>query len=401
MTGSERKESVLKYKIAYTGLILFLYILGRCIPLYGIDASVNTAESADVGELLMQTIGSDAYRHSIFTLGVFPYMIGVLLVQIFAACKSLVSDSRISPGKAGRASIAVTFIIGVIQAFVQMTQLRFDVAGDMLPFTRCVVFIEMVTGVMLIMWLSDRNAKYGLGGRMLFALVNILDRIIATVSGHTLQSLVLPLVLSVVMMAVILMMENTEKRIPVQRISIHNIYADKNYMAIKLNPVGVTPVMFSTMLFMLPQLLLFLLGILLPGNTRILWWQENISMSKPLGIVLYIACEYLLTLGFSFMLISPKDMTEQFLKSGDSIVDLHAGRDTRRYLRGVVIRISFFSATVMGICVGMPMVMQIRGNIDSTLVMLPTSVMMLTSFCCNFFREFRTVRNYDSCRALF
>ena len=30
-------------------------------------------------------------------------------------------------------------------------------------------------------------------------------------------------------------MENTEKRIPLQRISIHNIYADKNYLAIKLN----------------------------------------------------------------------------------------------------------------------------------------------------------------------
>lgn len=401
MLQSEKQESVMKYKLAYMGLVLLVYILGRCIPLYGVVILSNRGINASAGEMWIQMIGGDAYRSSIFTLGVFPYMISGLIIQIFTACRNLISESKISPGKVRRASVAVTFVIAVLQAFSQVKQLTFKEHGNMLPAVRTIVIVEMITGVMIIMWLSDRNAKYGLGGRMLFALVNILDRIIATVSGHTIQSLAIPLALAVMMMIIALVMENAEKRIPMQRISIHNIYADKNYLAIKLNPVGVTPVMFSTMLFMLPQLLLFLLRMLFPENEGLLWWQENLSVSEPVGIVVYIVCEYLLTFGLTLMLISPKEMTEQFLKSGDSLVNIHAGRDTRRYLRGVVCRISFFSATVMGVCMGIPLFMQIEGNIDSSLVMFPSSVMILTSFWCGFFREYRTIHNYDTCRALF
>ena len=63
--------------------------------------------------------------------------------------------------------------------------------------------------------------------------------------GHSARELFIPLVLSAMLIIVTLVMEGGEKRIPMQRISIHNIYADKNYLAIKLNPVGIMPVMFA------------------------------------------------------------------------------------------------------------------------------------------------------------
>ena len=172
-------------------------------------------------------------------------------------------------------------------------------------------------------------------------------------------------------------------------------------MAIKLNPVGMMPMMFANAVFMLPGLIVSLLLQFFPYHQGILWWQENLSLSKPFGIFIYIVCEYLLTIGFAMLMISPKDISENFLKSGDSIVNLHAGHDTRRYLRGVMWRISLFSATVMGICISAPMIMQLGGNIDSTLVTLPTSMMFLTGFSCNLYREICTLWAYDSCRPLF
>ncbi len=193
-------------------------------------------------------------------------------------------------------------------------------------------------------------------------------------------------------------MENTEKRIPVQRISIHNIYADKNYLAIKMNPIGVMPVMFSTACFMLPQFIVLLLALLFPEHSGILWWQQNMVLSRPLGAVVYILVLYALTIVFSMVFIGPGDLTEQFLKSGDSILNLHAGRDTKRYLSREVFRISFFSATVMGICLGAPLALQMRGGIDSTLVMLPSSFMMLSGIFCNLYQEFIVIRNFDAYR---
>ena len=159
--------------------------------------------------------------------------------------------------------------------------------------------------------------------------------------------------------------------------------------------------MFTTAVFMLPRLIVSLLGDLFPESAGIAWWQDNMNLTSPAGITVYIACEYLLTIGFAFIMINPRDQTENFLKSGDSIVDLHAGRETRRYLRGVMWRISVFSATIIGACICLPMVMQLRGDLDSTLSTLPTSIMLMTGFSCTLHREAYTLWAYDSCRPLF
>ena len=63
-------------------------------------------------------------------------------------------------------------------------------------------------------------------------------------------------------------------------------------------------------------------------------------------------------------------------------------------------RLGFLSATVMGACIAVPLVLQLRGDIDSALVMLPTSLMMLMGFSCNMYREVGTLHSYDACRPL-
>lgn len=401
MSQSKRKENVMRYKLVYTSLILLLYIIGKNVPLYGIDMSVYSYKVVNAEEVMLHMVGGDTYRSSVFALGLFPFMISGILTQIIMAIKKWFSKSKVSPKAMNRASATITMIIAVLQAFVQVLQLKFAVEEEILLYARLMAGMEMVTGVLVIMWLSRRNAKYGVGGRMILGLINIMERITVTLLNHDVKNLVVPLLISMIVMVIILVMENAEKRIPVQRVSIHNIYADKNYMAIKLNPIGVMPVMFSTMVFMLPRLLLSLLRYLFPQNVGLAWWQANMSMTRPLGIVVYILCVYLLTISMSLIMIGPKDVAEQFLKSGDSIVNLHAGCHTRRYLRSTIWRMSFVSATVMGVCVAVPLVLQLKGNIDGGLVMLPSSFMMLTGFSCNIYRELVSIYKYDSCQPLF
>lgn len=397
----ESKESVLKYKLAYSGIILFVYLIGKNIPLYALDFSAYRENYFNVEELLLQSISGDAFRSSVFALGIFPSMISGFIVQIFMAVRGLFTKSGISPGKSRRMTVAVTLGIASFQAFTQVREIKFTVSAQELPLVQAIAAAEMVTGAILIMWMSDRNSRFGVSGRMVFITVNILERITGILFRQTLDRLAVPLMISAVMMFIMLIMENTEKRIPVQRISIHNIYADKNYMAIKLNPAGMMPMMFATAVFMLPKLIISLLISFYPHHQGILWWQENLSLTKPFGILIYIVCEYLLTILFAMLMLNPKDISERFLKSGDSIVDLHAGRDTRRYLRGVVWRLSLIGATVMGGCIVTPMLLQAYGGMDSTLAALPTSMMMLIGFSCNMYRECVTYRNYDSCRPLF
>ena len=396
MVQSEKKESIIKYKLIYTVLILLVYLLGKSLPLYMIDLSEYVQTNVDAEALLVQAISGDIYQCSMFALGISPYMIASIIVQLISSLRSSDSKARVSPKKMNRMTLAFTFVIAVFQALYQVQNLKFRVTGDQLLAAQVVVVFEMVAGVMVILWLSSRNKQYGIGGQSALIFVNVIDGIIATLQGHSIQKLLVPLVVSFVVMVVMVIMENAEKRIPVQRISIHNIYADKNYLAIKLNPIGVMPAMFSTAFFMLPQLLIAGLKWLFPKNAEVLWWQENMALSKPLGIAVYILILYCLTIGFSRVFVNPREITEQFLKSGDSIRNLHAGRDTRKYLSRTINRISFLSATVMSLCLGIPMILQMMGDFDSTLVTLPSSIMMLTGIWCNLYREIVAIKDLEA-----
>ena len=112
-------------------------------------------------------------------------------------------------------------------------------------------------------------------------------------------------------------------------------------------------------------------------------------------MVRYIVGIFILTIAMAFVFISPKDLTEQFLKSGDSIINLHAGTDTRRYLRKQVLMMSLISSTVMGVCILIPMLLEYYDLISPSLAVLPSSAMMLTGIFYNLYQEVIVVRNYD------
>ena len=323
-------------------------------------------------------------------------MMASILVQMVVAFRSADAKARISPKKKNYIMLELTLIFALFQAVLQVRNLSFAVTGQRLMLAQVVSVVEMIAGAMIILWLSEQNKKYGVGGQTALIFVNILEGIVAILTKGSMESLVIPLLISLIVIMIMVILENAEKRIPVQRISIHNIYADKNYLAIKLNPIGVMPVMFSTAFFMLPQLLVTGLAWLFPGQETIIWWQENLVLTKPLGVIVYIAILYALTIGFSRVFLNPTETTEQFLKSGDSLVGIHAGRDTKRYLSRNITRISLFSATALSLCLSVPMVMQLNGYMDNSLSALPTSIMMLTGIWSNLYREVLSIRDMDA-----
>ena len=207
-----KSERIMKYKLLYSGLILLVYILGRCIPLYGLNGSLRPLKNVNAEEMLMQTVGGDAYRSSIFALGISPYITASIAVQIVMALRHSTSKARVSPGKVSRMTAGLTLIIAVLQAFVRTNELKPAGAGDIFFLENLLVMVEMVTGVMVILWLSERNAKYGIGGRTILILVNILDGMLTTLSGYEWRSLAIPLIVSTVVMLIIIVMENAEKR---------------------------------------------------------------------------------------------------------------------------------------------------------------------------------------------
>lgn len=396
MKRKEHKYTVIKYKLLFTVLILLIYLVGREIPLYGLDLSAYTDKSVSIEELLMQTVGGDTFRYSLLALGMSPYITASILLQVYAAYKKTGSKEKVSPHKMAVLTITGTLLLALFQAVTHVGELKFAVTGSDLFIAQAITVFQMVTGVMVIAWLTERNKKYGIGERTAFVCINITDGIVSTMNGHSFEELRLPLIISAVLVLIMIVMENAEFRIPLQRISIHNIYADKNYLAIKLNPIGSMPVMFASAFFALPRMLVDWIFMLFPENESVIWWNDHLTLTEPLGIIIYILIIYVLTIGLSMLFVNPRDLMDQFLKSGDSLLNIHAGKDTRRYLSRRLRGISFLSASVMSVCLGIPLLLVYIGNLDDTLVMLPSSMMLLTGMWCRFFEEYQAVKSFES-----
>ena len=383
-------------KLIFTFMIVGVYCIGRSIPLYGIDMSMYEG-SLDAGMILEQSVGGDIYKCSVMTLGISPYMISTIFVQIINACRSSEAKAKVSAKKMNKLTLVMMLLLSIIMAVLRLDELKFY-PESVNALTMTVAVAEMVTGAFIILWLSARNKYYGIGGQTVFIFINILDGIMITLKSAGQEDITVPVIVSVLIAVIMLFMENSEKRIPVQRISIHSIYADKNYQAIKFNPVGVMPVMFTSAAFMVPRMVIGVLHKDFPDNATIAMINEDMSLDKVLGIGVYIGILFLLNIIFSYLMINPKDMTEQFLKSGDSLTGIHPGNDTKKYLRKHILQICLFSSVVMGGCVLASLILQMKGVVASTLAMLPTSFMILMGLWSSLYKEGEAVIHTDSYR---
>ncbi len=389
------KEHILLYKILYSLMVMFVYMIGRNIPLYGVDVEAYRDVDINAQSIIIQAVSGDMKNCSIFILGLWPYMLASMLIVLVVAIATLDKTRRISPKKVNIWTVTLMLIIGILQAYERVQNYIYKVDGTALIQAKTIAFVELIAGMLIVVYLGDRATKYGICGKTSVFLVNIVDGMMTMLVGQPFRKLWLIIVIGIIEIAVMLVLENTEKRIAVQRVSIHNIHADKDYIAYKMNPVGVTPMMFASAAFILPQSLFGLLNKLFPESGTIEWIYHRMNLTSVLGVWVYIAIIVILTIAFSFIMLTPGKTAEDLLKSGDSILGVYAGRETKRYLQGCVLSFSLISSVVIGICVGVPLFLQFGGYINSKLAMFPCSIMMFTSIWISIGREAEVYRNMD------
>lgn len=393
--NKKAKEHILLYKMLYSLLIMLIYMIGRNIPLYGVDVDAYRKVTINAQSIIMQAVSGDIKNCSIFILGLWPYMLASMLIVLVVAIVTLDKTRKISPKKINIWTVALMLVIGIVQAYQHVQSYIYKVEGAALLQAKVIVFVELITGMLIVVYLGDRATKYGICGKTSVFMVNIVDGIMTMLFSQPLEKIWIALVIGIIEIAVMIVLENAEKRIAVQRVSIHNIHADKNYIAYKLNPIGVTPMMFASAAFMLPQSISRSLHRIFPQNRILARITDQMNLTSVLGIWVYLAIIGILTVSFSFVMLSPGKMAEDLLKSGDSVLGVYAGKATKRYLRGCVLRFSIYSSIMIGICVGVPLLLQFGGYIDPTVAMLPCSIMMSTGIWISFAREAQVYRNMD------
>lgn len=390
----KKRELVRRLLIAM--LILVIYMLGRSLLLYNIDPAVYQSEELSSQNIMLSLISGDRYRYTVFALGVMPYISSNLIMWMFMAAKGADFKSRSSPQKIEQLTLALMLVIACVSAISHTEELVFKPSGMDVSVLKIIAVLEMTAGSFVIYKMADLNKNRGIGGQSPIILVNIVDNLFSTIQSYSWQQLQKPVILCLVMALAILVMENVIVHIPVQRVSIHNIYADKSYIAFKLIPIGVMPVMFAVSFFMIPQMIVRFFLYINEGSQILRLIDEKMNLTNIVGVSVYLGIIFTLNILFSFIMLTPGEIAEQLQKSGDSIVGVYAGKKTRRYLRRKLLLLSLCSGCVLCLLMGISLGLALKGEISPELALFPASAMILTGILCPLGRELRAYRKFDS-----
>lgn len=388
----KEKTHLVRNRCLFSIVIIVIYFICHRIPLNGIDMSAYDNLGLDLGAVLSLAVNGSSKQCYVMSLGISPYITASLVISILFAMRSKEARARTSPKAMNYWITALTFIVTLVQSVFYALNLKYV---DRNVMSVLLAILELMAGASIAQYLLMKNKKYGVGGFAPIIIVNMTETLIGTLMKSSVDALKIPLGISFVMVIIMIFMEMHEKKIPLQRVSVHNVHADKNYLAIKYNPVGFMALMFGSAIFMIPQLIVALIHHYHKSEI-INFLFKNLNMSTVFGMRVYVVMMFLFTVLLSLLFVNPKDLSDDLLQGGDCIENIPAGKPTRRYIRKWVLFFSCLSGLIMCGCLSLCMYLQHKGIVDATVAMLPTTFMMLSGFVCSIYLEIRAYRDFDS-----
>jgi preprotein translocase subunit SecY len=385
----------LRKKLLFMVFIIAVFRLGQQLPTPGVsEHAVRTCEAATKTGLLQLVnlfSGGALTKLTVFALGIMPYITASIILQLLAVVIPRLETLR-QEGQTGQAKITqytryLTIGLAILQSTGIIALAR---SGELIPtctavlipkpsvFTIATMVIVMTAGTAVIMWLGELITDHGVGNGMS---VMIFTQIIAVVPSQ-LQLIYedkgafvffLVLLMGVVIIAFVALMEQAQRRIPIQyakRMVGRRMYGGTStYIPLKVNQAGVIPVIFASSLLYIPQLAAQLFGKKVNGQvTNTGWggWIENnlVVSDKPA----YAAAFFLLILFFTYFYVSitfnPVEVADGMKKSGGFIPGIRPGGPTAGYLSHVLSRLTAAGSLYLALIALIPVVA--IGLLDAT-----------------------------------
>jgi preprotein translocase subunit SecY len=355
--------------------MMAVYRLGAFIPTPGIDADAlanyfNLHSGSALGLADLFT-GGNLRRLTIFALGIMPYITASIIFQLLTVIYEPLAKLQ-KEGELGRRKITqwtryVTILLGVVQSFAIALTLTAQGAG-MVTIPRAefvpLCVITLTAGTAFIMWLGEQITERGIGNGMsllIFAGIVVgLPRGIEDLyekardnawGAFTPIALVILIVSMIAIVAFIVWVERSERRIPVQyakRIVGRKMMGGQStHLPLRVNSGGVMPIIFASSILSAP---LLLTGKSFFGSAK----MEDTSFFGPIlrnlapGEPWYVIMNAVAIIFFAYFYISivfrPDDIADNMRKYGGFIPGIRPGRRTSDFINDVLTRITLVGA---------------------------------------------------------
>jgi preprotein translocase subunit SecY len=362
----------LRKRVLFTLAMLAVYRLGSHIPTPGINADAlsqlfDQSAGGFLGYLNLFS-GGNFRRLTIFALGIMPYITASIILQLLTVVYEPLAKLQ-KEGELGRKKITqwtryLTVLLAALQSFVIALNLERAGGGMQLVINPGVPFILMTmltltTGSAFIMWLGEQITERGIGNGMsllIFAGIVVgLPRAIFDLwgkvntsawGGFTPFAVILLLAVMLFVVAFVVFVERSERRIPVQYakrvVGRRMMGGQQTYMPLRVNSGGVMPVIFASSILSFPAMIAQV--DMIKNSKAVSDIFKAIGYGEPLYTLIYALGIIFFAYFYVSIVFNPGDVSDNMRKYGGFIPGIRPGPRTKDYINDVLTRITLAGA---------------------------------------------------------
>jgi len=366
----------LRKRVLFTLGMLAVYRLGSHIPTPGINADMlaqffnqNSGSALGLVDLFS---GGNLRKLTVFALGIMPYITASIIFQLLTVIYEPLAKLQ-KEGELGRRKITqwtryVTVLLGIVQSFaIALTLTNTSTGQSMVTIPRpafiplCV--ITLTAGTAFIMWLGEQITERGIGNGMsllIFAgivvglpkgIEDLYEKARDSAWGAlTPIAIILLIVGMVAVVAFIVYVEKSERRIPVQyakRIVGRKMMGGQStHLPLKVNSGGVMPVIFASSILSAPLLFsgAHIFGYSMQDSTFFGPIFRAIAPGEPWYEILQIVAIIFFAYFYISIVFRPDDIADNMRKYGGFIPGIRPGKRTADFINDVLTRITLVGA---------------------------------------------------------
>lgn len=415
------KVDEIRKKLLFTIVILLLYRIGNAVPVPYVDTALLSNYFQSVGNTALGFLnvlsGSALSQASIFALSIQPYINASIIIQLLTIAIPALERMAKEGGEEGRKKIAsitryATVAIGLIQGFAYymlISRNGFLATGVEGFWPALVIIFTFTSGSALVMWLGEQITEFGIGnGISIILFANIVSRFPSAIltmvqnmtrwfdirnGSVTLESLtesltaqgysgdvseqaqalydsalapwmlVILLVGALALVVLIVVVNDAERRIPVQyskRVVGRKMYGGQSTnLPMKVNMSGVLPIIFAQSIATLPATVCMLFGITEKSGG---FWGGFLSVFNTTSVlyaIIYLLLIVFFAYFYSTIQFNPIEVANNLKNNGGFIPGIRPGRPTSEFLSKVLNKITLFGAVYLGIIAVVPIIVSI------------------------------------------
>ena len=384
----------LRKKILFTLLIVLLYRLGNAVPVPFVNVEAlqqyfNASNLQGTVFGLYNVMSGGAFSHAtIFALSIQPYINASIIIQLLCIAIPALERLQKEGGEEGRKKIAsitryATVIIGLIQGFAYYMMLHNASTGFQIMnpdfvnniWAAIVIILTFTSGSALIMWLGEQITEFGIGnGISIILFTSIVARFPSDVAQQIQNVrngslpwwlLVLTYLGGLLLIVLIVLVNDAERRIPVQyskRVVGRKMYGGQStHLPMKVNMSGVLPIIFAQSIATIPATICMFV-------TK---WQESWMMKNVFNTntwpyaVIYLLLIVFFSYFYSTIQFNPIEVANNLKKNGGFIPGFRAGKPTSDFIQKVLNKITLFGAIYLGIIAIVPIIVGMVSDVPA------------------------------------